>query len=161
MCRECQERFPHHRLQRKPLVNDLRDTLTVMHVRIATNPQWQGKRRHSRRMRNPQFCVPGKCPMGSHWFHNSWQNVCFTGVVGLPGWTFLELPRRGLTQQPQDRSSNSGPTQVLELYSGPTQRRPRKNHEIQLCEMCRCEWWMHELFVMRNVWGVATLHLSN
>ena len=35
----------------------------VMHVGI-TNPRWRGKRsRHSRRMRNPQFCGSGKRPM--------------------------------------------------------------------------------------------------
>ena len=34
-----------------------------MHVGIA-NPRWQGKRSwHSRRMRNPQFCVSGKRPI--------------------------------------------------------------------------------------------------
>ena len=35
----------------------------VMYAGIA-KPWWQGKRsRHSRRMRNPQFCVSGKTPM--------------------------------------------------------------------------------------------------
>ena len=53
MHQECQERFPRHRLQRKPLVSDPR-----MHHGGG------GKRsRHSRRMRNPQFCVPGKRPI--------------------------------------------------------------------------------------------------
>ena len=34
-----------------------------MHVGIA-NPQWWGNRsRHSRRMRNPQFCISGKRPL--------------------------------------------------------------------------------------------------
>ena len=37
----------------------------VMHVGIA-KPRWRGKRyRHSRRMRNPQFNVSGKRPMGT------------------------------------------------------------------------------------------------
>ena len=36
----------------------------VMHPGIA-NPRWRGKRsRHSRRMRNPQFYISGKRPMG-------------------------------------------------------------------------------------------------
>ena len=38
-------------------------TRVVMHVEIA-NPRWRGKRsRHSRRMRNPQFCAAGKRPI--------------------------------------------------------------------------------------------------
>ena len=53
MRRECRERFPRHRLQRKPLVSGP-GMHRVMHVGIAY-PQWRGKRsRHSRRMRNPQ-----------------------------------------------------------------------------------------------------------
>ena len=70
MRRECRERFPHHRLQRKLLVSGpgmhhgTCDARAVMHVGIA-NPRWRGKRsRHSRRMRNPQFCVSGKRPIG-------------------------------------------------------------------------------------------------
>ena len=70
MRRECWERFPRHRLQRKPLVSDrsrsrqasrhVRHASVVMHVGIA-NPQWRGKRsRHFRRMRNPQIYVSGK-----------------------------------------------------------------------------------------------------
>ena len=40
-----------------------RPARAVMHVGIA-NPRWRGKRsRHSRRMRNPQFYVPGKRPI--------------------------------------------------------------------------------------------------
>ena len=36
-----------------------------MHFGIA-NPRWRGKRsRHSRRMRNPQFYISGKRPMGN------------------------------------------------------------------------------------------------
>ena len=65
--RECRERFSRHRLQRKPLDSDtgmhLACARAVMHVGIA-NLRWRGKRsRHSRRMRNPQFCVSGKRPM--------------------------------------------------------------------------------------------------
>ena len=71
MHRECRERFPRHRLQMKPLVNDpgmhhgTCVTPAVMHIGIANpNPRWRVKRsRHSRRMRNPQFCVSDKRPM--------------------------------------------------------------------------------------------------
>ena len=42
----------------------VRGARAVMHVGID-NPRWRGKRsRHSRRMRNPKFCVSGKRPMG-------------------------------------------------------------------------------------------------
>ena len=38
----------------------------VMHVGIA-KPRWWGKRfRHTRRMRNPQFCVSGKRPINAY-----------------------------------------------------------------------------------------------
>ena len=41
----------------------LRHTRAMIHVGID-NPRWRGKRLwHSRRMRNPQFFVPGKRPM--------------------------------------------------------------------------------------------------
>ena len=41
----------------------VRHARAVMHVGIA-NPWWWGKRpRHSRRMRNPQFCLSGKRPI--------------------------------------------------------------------------------------------------
>ena len=65
---ECRERFPRHRLRRKPLVSNpgkhhVRHVRAVMHVGIAKQ-LWRGKRsRHSRRMRNPQLCVSGKRPM--------------------------------------------------------------------------------------------------
>ena len=65
MRRECRERFPRHRLQRKPLVKDpdMHHARTVMHVGIV-NPRWRGKRsRHSRRMRHPQYYVSGKKPV--------------------------------------------------------------------------------------------------
>ena len=42
----------------------MRHARTVLHVGIA-NPRWQGKcSRHYRRMRNPQFYVSDKRPMG-------------------------------------------------------------------------------------------------
>ena len=71
MRREYRERFPCHRLQRKPLVSDhLREARAVMYVGIA-NPRWRGKRsRHSRRMRNPQFYVSGKKPMMIEYFYS-------------------------------------------------------------------------------------------
>ena len=70
MRRECKERFPHHQLQRKPLLSDpgMHHGACVTHVMHAgiANPRWRGKRsRHSRRMRNPPFCVSGKRPMES------------------------------------------------------------------------------------------------
>ena len=65
MRRECRERFPRHRLQRKPLISDpcMHHARAAMHVGIA-NPLWRGKRSpHSRCMRNPQFYISGKRPM--------------------------------------------------------------------------------------------------
>ena len=74
MRRECRERFPRHRLQRKPLVRDpgVYHGMCVTHVpwcmQGSRNPRWRGKRsRHSRRMRNPQFYVFGKRPMAKWW----------------------------------------------------------------------------------------------
>ena len=54
--------WPRHALRH------VRDARAVMHVAIAY-PRWRGKRsRHSRRMCNPQFYVPGKRPMtGRFW----------------------------------------------------------------------------------------------
>ena len=69
--RECQGRFPRHRIQRKAVVNHpgmhhgTCHARAVMHVGIA-NPWRRGKRsRHSRRMRNPQFYVSRKRAMAS------------------------------------------------------------------------------------------------
>ena len=72
MRRECRERFPRHRLKKKPwsrhASRHVRHARAVMHVGI-TIPRWRGKRsRHSRRMRNPQCYVSGKRPM-SWLFH--------------------------------------------------------------------------------------------
>ena len=45
--------------------------------------RWRGKRsRHSRRMHNPQFCVPGKRPMYNHismtrWRHSIWPTMSY------------------------------------------------------------------------------------
>ena len=106
MCRECRERFPHRRLQRKPLVIDpdmhhgTCVTHVVMHVEIAY-PQRRGKHSlHSRRMRNPQVYVTGKRPMDTH-SANYWSFV--TGEfasqrdrnAGL-WWFFLSLAQNKL-----------------------------------------------------------------
>ena len=72
MRRKCRESFPHHRLQRKPLVSDpdMHHGTCVTHVpwcmSVSLNRGSGGKRsRHSRRMRNQQFYVSGKRPMAS------------------------------------------------------------------------------------------------
>ena len=68
MRRKYRERFPRHRLQKKPLVNDPdmhhgTGVTHVMHVGIA-NPQGRGKRfRRYRCVHNPQFYVSGKTPI--------------------------------------------------------------------------------------------------
>ena len=70
MRRECRERFPRHRLQRKSLISDpdMHHGTCVTHVPWCNvgiaNQRWQGKR--SRRMRNTQFLVSGKRPMATH-----------------------------------------------------------------------------------------------
>ena len=62
------ERFPRHRLQRKPPVSgpDMHHSTYMpwcMLLGIA-NPQWWGKRyRHSWCISNPQFYISGKMPM--------------------------------------------------------------------------------------------------
>ena len=75
MHRECRERFPRQRLQRKPLVSDP----GMHHGTCVTNVPWcmsgsltpppppppetEKSSRHSRRIRNPQFYVSGKRPI--------------------------------------------------------------------------------------------------
>ena len=78
MRRECQERFPRHRLQRKPLVSDpgMHHGTCVTHVPWCMsgtlNRGGGGNRsRHSRRMRNAQFYVSGKRPMGEQHMHHT------------------------------------------------------------------------------------------
>ena len=62
--RECRERFPRHRLQRKPVVSNPGMHHGIMHDGIG-NLRWRRKRsRHSRCMRNLQFYVSIKRPMG-------------------------------------------------------------------------------------------------
>ena len=73
MCWECRERFPQHRLQRKPLVSN-----PGMHRgTCVANVPWcmsgsltrGGWGKHSRHMHIPQFCVSGKrsIPMATLW----------------------------------------------------------------------------------------------
>ena len=73
MRRECRERFPRHRLQRKPIGSDpgMHHGTCVTHMPWcmsgSLNPRRRGKlSRHSRRMRNPQVCISGKRPMNRH-----------------------------------------------------------------------------------------------
>ena len=73
MCQECREHFPRHRLQRKPLVSDpgMHQGTCGTHVPWcmsgSLNHGGGGNRsRHSRRMRNSQFYVSGKRPIGYH-----------------------------------------------------------------------------------------------
>ena len=66
MRRECRERLPRHRLQKKPTISDpgMRHARALMHVGIA-NTRWRGERsRRSRRMHDPQLYVSGKRPVG-------------------------------------------------------------------------------------------------
>ena len=70
MRQECRERFPRHRLQRKSLVSDtgMHHDTCVRHVPwcMSVSLTCSGREkhsRHSRRMRNQQFCVSGKRPM--------------------------------------------------------------------------------------------------
>ena len=76
MRQESRDRFPRHRLQRKPLVSDLgmHHGTCVTHVPWCmfgsrTHGDWGKRSRHSRRMRNPQFYLSGKRPNGT------WQRV--------------------------------------------------------------------------------------
>ena len=76
MRRECRERFPRHRLQRKPLVNDpgMHHGTCVTHVPRCTSGSLNcgggGKRsRYYRRMRNSQFYVSGKRPIREYGYN--------------------------------------------------------------------------------------------
>ena len=67
---ECPQRFPRHRLKRKPLLSDpgMHHGTCVTHMPWcmlgSLTLRWQGKRsRHSQRMRNRQFYITGKKPM--------------------------------------------------------------------------------------------------
>ena len=45
--------------------------------------RWRGKRsRHSRRMRNPQFCVSGKRPMTTSWHGNAFWTTSLLALCG-------------------------------------------------------------------------------
>ena len=66
MCRECQECFLCHRLQRKPLLSGpgMHHGTCVTHVPwCLSEPLTRKRSRISRRMHNPQFYVSGKRPM--------------------------------------------------------------------------------------------------
>ena len=64
MRRECRERFPRHRLQRKPLISDPDMHHVPWCMSVSLNRGSGGKRsRHSRRMRNQQFYVSVMRPM--------------------------------------------------------------------------------------------------
>ena len=67
MRRECRERFPRHRFQRKPFVSDPgmhHGTCVTRCMSGSLTRGGLGKRsQHSRRMRNPQFYVSGKSPI--------------------------------------------------------------------------------------------------
>ena len=72
MGRECRERFPRHRLQRNPLISDpgMYHGTWVKHVSWCmpgslTRGSGEKRSRHSRRMRNLQFYVSDKGPMGA------------------------------------------------------------------------------------------------
>ena len=61
----------------------VRHARAVVHVGIATL-QWQGRRsRHSRRMRNPHFYVPGKRPMDEslHLTENCAMQLCIRILI--------------------------------------------------------------------------------
>ena len=94
MRRECRERFPHHRLQRKPLVSDPR----MHHGTCVTHVRWcmsgsltlgggAKRSRHPRRMRNPQFYVFGKRPMVvvsmpcSWWLKEPWFSLHYSDII--------------------------------------------------------------------------------
>ena len=66
---ECRERFPRHRLQRKPLVSDpgMHHGTCVMHVPWCMSgslyPRWRGKRsRHPRACATPNFAYLTRYP---------------------------------------------------------------------------------------------------
>ena len=66
MRQECRERFPRHRLQRKPLSSDpgMHHSTCVTHVPwcMSGSLNRDGGDKHSRRMRKPQFYVSGERP---------------------------------------------------------------------------------------------------
>ena len=110
MRRECRERFPRHRLQRKPLVSDpgMHHGTCVTHVPWcmsgSLNCDGGGKRsRHSRRMRNPQFYVSGKRPMApfTTWWRHQMEtfSALLTICAGNPS-----IPGEFPAQRPVTRS---------------------------------------------------------
>ena len=87
MRRECWERFPRHRFQRKPLVSDpsMYHGTCVMHVSWCMSGSlirgWRGKIiRHSRRMHSTRFYVSGKRTM--EWSINHSPDLCNFHING-------------------------------------------------------------------------------
>ena len=74
MRRECRERFPRHRGLAIPTCITARAWRTYRDAcRDCEVSGWRGKHsQHPRRMRNPQFYVSGKRPIGTHL--NLWHN---------------------------------------------------------------------------------------
>ena len=83
---ECRERFPRHQRVNDP---DMHHGTCVTHVPWCMPgsltsgflwSRWRGKRsRHSRRMRNPHFCVSGKRPI----------KTSFKGISYIATWGML------------------------------------------------------------------------
>ena len=102
MRRECRESFPRHWLQRKCLVSDpsMHHVPWCMSGSLARGGGENS--RHSRRMRNPQFCVSGKRPMEcTAWSEHRYNtfNCCSCKWHGLPCLnksTTAQLTDRGL-----------------------------------------------------------------
>ena len=90
--------FPHHRLQRKPLVSDpvMHHGTCVMHVPWCMSGSLTcdggGKRsRHSRHMHNPQFYVSGKRPIEllillAAWIYSKLRLAMEPITVAMPKW---------------------------------------------------------------------------
>ena len=100
MRRECRERFPPPPRFSDP---DMHHGTCVTHVPWCMPgsltsgflwKQWRGKRsRHSRRMRNPRFCIFGKRPIGLIWCNPMREDsVGCIPVQSLREWTEQYLP---------------------------------------------------------------------
>ena len=103
MRRECRERFPRHRLQRKPLVSDpsMHHGTCVTHVLWcmpwSLTRRWRGKRAwHSRCMRNPQCCVSGRRRIGLRHSLVTWGNAQKGSPRSTTYWHHMERWRMGL-----------------------------------------------------------------
>ena len=113
MRRECRERFPRHRLQRKLLISDpgMHHGTCVTHVPWCMSgsvARGGGRKRfrHSRRMRNTQLYVSGKRPLvinnrmaGLLWLvgNRHWRNSqCFVAMSLSLYWSLNGLNGRQL-----------------------------------------------------------------